>query len=136
LRTENSSIPKIWKKSEHGTLYFSSNRNGGLGGFDIYRSHLSDEQYGEGDLFIALDESYIIFSSGRPGGFGRSDLYISFRLKDVAWSIPQNMGAEINSDEIEYSPFISSDGKFLFFTSYRNPDKYSGLSIEKYSEYS
>lgn len=116
-----------------GTMYFSSNREGGLGGFDIYRSRLKEgeytvpenlgepinTEYGEGDLFIAPDESYIIFSSGRPGGLGRNDLYISFMQSDGSWTVPINMGDEVNSEEIEYSPFVTRDGKYLFYSSYR-----------------
>ena len=120
-----------------GTLYFSSGRKGGMGRDDIYRSryikgrfmepenlgNAINTEYGEGDIFIAPDESYIIFSSGRPGGFGRNDLYISFQKKDGSWITAVNMGEKINSPEVEYCPSVSPDGKYFFFTSYRRPEK-------------
>jgi len=123
--------------ARNDTLYFCSARSGGLGGDDIYRSrfingkyakpeNLGDKvnsKYGEGDIFIALDESYIIFCSGRPGGFGNGDLYISFRHQDGTWTKAINMGEKINSSYTEYCPYMSPDGKFLFFTSYRRPNK-------------
>ena len=32
------------------------------------------------------------------------------------WSEPKNMGSAINSDEWEFAPALSPDGRFLFFT--------------------
>jgi hypothetical protein len=84
----------------------------------------------EGPAFVAPDESYMIFSSFRPGGYGSSDLYISFRGKDGTWTGPRNMGPKINSDGRDRLPFVSSDGKYLFFNSSRvsvlNPKSLSG----------
>lgn len=123
--------------ARNGTIYFCSARSGGLGGDDIYRSRfiggkytkpenlgdMINTKYGEGDIFIAPDESYIIFSSGRPGGFGSGDLYISYCRQDGTWKTSINMGNHINSPFLEYCPYVSSDGKYLFFTSYRKPNK-------------
>lgn len=115
-----------------GTLYFSSQREG-PGTNNIYRSRLAEGKYGkaeklsdavntkhrEFDPFIAADESFIIFASERPGGFGSSDLYISFVRKDGTWTKAQNMGNTINSEDSDYTPMLSPDGKYLFFTSGR-----------------
>ena len=116
--------------SMNGTLYFSARDESGSSG-DIYRSKLVAGQYtsaecvensvntesNEHDPFIAPDESYLIFASNRPGGYGQSDLYISFRLEDGPWTEPKNMGDEINSSGFDYTPMLSPDGKYLFFTS-------------------
>jgi ankyrin repeat protein len=113
-------------------LYFSSQREG-PGTNNVYRSTLQNGIYGEAkklgpeinthyrefDPFIALDESYLIFASERPGGLGGSDLYISFRKNDGSWTEAVNMGKEINSPEADYTPVVTPDGKFLFFTSSR-----------------
>ena len=120
-----------------GDLYFSSPREGGAGGNDIYRSRLTEGQLAraenlgspintekwEFDPFIAPDESFVIFASNRAGSFGDSDLYISFRTPAGAWATPRNMGEPINSVGPEYTPMLSPDGKYLFFTSGRGgPD--------------
>jgi Tol biopolymer transport system component len=133
----NSSATEIHPSvAADGSLYFSSSREGGFGGGDIYRSEYKNgrylspvnlgerinTKYGEGDIFIAPDESYIIFSSGRPGGYGDGDLYISYRFKDGTWSKSINMGGKINSAFMEYCPGVSPEGKYLFFTSYRKPN--------------
>ena len=73
----------------------------------------------EYDPFIAPDESYLIFASERPGGLGAADLYISFREAGGAWGDPKNMGTAVNSSAADYTPMLSPDGKYLFFTSSR-----------------
>jgi Tol biopolymer transport system component len=119
--------------SKDGTLYFSSGRNAAENNpddHDIYRAKnekgefQTPEKLGpsvntssyEGDVFIAPDGSYLIFCSSRPGGFGRCDLYISFSKPDGSWTEAKNMGKAINEELSEYCPFVSADGKYLFFT--------------------
>ena len=64
-------------------------------------------------------ESFIIIPTfGMSDSFGETDYYISFRDSLDHWSLPLNMGAEINSKyQKEWSASISCDGKFLFFMS-------------------
>jgi hypothetical protein len=65
-----------------------------------------------GTPFIAPDASYIIF-------YWQDDLYISYNLTDREWTIPQNLGPDINSEALEICPRISPNGKYLFFVSGR-----------------
>ena len=118
-----------------GTMYFSSNREA-LSNFDIYSSKILDEEFQkaiplddsintahyEADVFVDPDESYIIFCANRPKGLGMGDLYISFKNADGTWSQSKNMGEPINSGYHELCPFVSKDGKYLFYTS--NEDIY------------
>ena len=72
--------------------------------------------------FIAPDESYIIFdrdhSKNNIGG-DEEDLYISFRDKNGEWTKAKNMGPGINTRYRDKRPFVSYDGKYLFFASSR-----------------
>jgi hypothetical protein len=68
--------------------------------------------------FIAPDENYILFSSFR-GGSGASDIFISFRTPEGRWTRPQNLGPRINSPAKDEYPYVTPDGKFLFFNSNR-----------------
>jgi peptidoglycan/xylan/chitin deacetylase (PgdA/CDA1 family) len=112
----------------NGNLYFSSTRAGGRGGNDLYRARLVDGRYApaenlaslntpqsDADPYIAPDESYIIISTTREGSYGEGDLYVSFNV-DGAWTMPRNLGAKINSSTYEYTPLVSPDGKYLFFS--------------------
>ena len=82
-------------------------------------SNVLNSNYLDGTPFISPDESYILFTSFRPGGYGMSDLYISFYRKDGTWTKPENMGKEINTPAKEGYPYVSPEGKYLFFNSNR-----------------
>ncbi len=116
-----------------GTLYFSSNRAGGKGAADIYRSRLVDGNYtapeNAGDainafspelqVFVTPDENILVFAAfGRQDGQGSLDLYVSKRT-DGAWSKAVNLGNKINSPVIDSAPRISSDRQHLFWMSTR-----------------
>lgn len=117
-----------------GTLYFGSDRAGGKGRTDLYRSRFVNGKYAEpenlGDAintqfnefepYIAPVENFLIFmGGGRPDGRGGFDLYISYN-RQGAWTKPINLGDQINSSGNECSPTISPDGKYFFWTSTRN----------------
>ncbi|MCP4257094.1 MAG: hypothetical protein GY774_06160 [Planctomycetes bacterium] len=70
-----------------------------------------------GEPGIAPDESFMVFTAmNQPGGYGMRDLYLTLHLPDGTWSKPRNLGPRINSAYFEYSPRISPDKKYLFFT--------------------
>lgn len=112
-----------------GTLYFGSTREGGKGKVDLYRARRVKGRYAtaenlgdaintpetEADPYIAPDQSYLIFTSTRPGGYGRGDLYISFNKRGV-WTTPKNLGPKVNTDVFDYTPLVTPDGKYLFFS--------------------
>ena len=116
-----------------GTLYFGSDRDGGLGRTDIYRCRYVDGNYqaaenlgeavnskfDEFEPMIAPDQSYLIFmASGRPEGKGSGDLYVSL-FRDGKWQAARNLGEPVNSRALEISPKLSPDGRWFFFTSSR-----------------
>jgi len=69
------------------------------------------------DPGVAPDESFMVVTAlNLPGGYGYRDLYLTLRLPDGTWSKPQNLGSRINTANFEYSPRISPDKKYLFFT--------------------
>lgn len=117
----------FFNQSKNGTIYFTSNRPGGIGNWDIYYVKLNNGRYDKlenigdpinlmfaWDPCIAQDESFLIFSAGRADGYGQSDLYISFK-KNGAWTEPKNLGSSINTKANEFGPFLSPDNKYLFF---------------------
>ena len=69
----------------------------------------------EADPFIAQDGSYLIFASNRRTGRDR-DLYISFRKADGSWGEAISMGESINTPFQELCPFVTTDGRYLFYT--------------------
>ena len=130
-----------WSNDMHagvtdGDLWFASDRESSLGGADIYHvsydgteTHLPapvNSELSQPDLWISNDESWMILViTDHPDGHGGDDLYLS-RLYGDAWSVPTNLGPEVNSAEYEYGPAVSPDGEYLYFTSHRggNADIY------------
>jgi len=114
----------------NGNLYFGSRRNGGESGqLDLYVARWVDGAYlpaeslgapvntssTEADPYISPDESFLLFISTKAGGQGSGDLYISYRSGD-GWSEPENLGATVNGDDFDYTPFVSADGETLYFS--------------------
>ena len=114
-----------------GSLYFVSDRPGGIGRSDIYRAprlpggrfgdpinigRPANSEEGEGDPFASPDERYLIITSARAGGFGAADLYVSFRAGDGGWGQPINLGETINTPATEFCPMVTPDGRYLFFS--------------------
>jgi len=137
-RTVNSDSNEYYISfTDEEKLYFASNIHATQrGDYDIYASQHINGQFQtpqrlsdsvntpnyEADVFVAYDESYLIYCGERKGGFGRGDLYISFRKSDGSWTTAQNMGDAINTLNYEFCPFVTKDGKYLFYSS--NQDIY------------
>jgi hypothetical protein len=116
----NLYFPKRPGENELGNLFCSRFENGE---YQPWKSLGNDplNEYYEGDMCVAADESYVITSCWqRPDSLegGRSDLYISFRKEDGSWTKLINMGKNINSPLIENCPTISPDGRYFFFVRY------------------
>jgi hypothetical protein len=124
------------------SLYITSNRAGGLGGFDMYvsqRASVDDPwsspvnlgptvntAFDEGNQAFSRDGHYLFFQSKRPGGLGGVDLWVAYREHthdDFDWQTPVNLGAAINSPADDNGPTYfenEDDGPpLLYFGSLR-----------------
>jgi outer membrane protein OmpA-like peptidoglycan-associated protein/tetratricopeptide (TPR) repeat protein len=87
-----------------------------------------NSKYFEGNACVSKDGNTLYFSSNRTGGFGDMDIYKSVKLSNGEWGPAENLGSVINSDLNDDAPFISEDGKKLFFTS-QNHSSMGGYDI-------
>ncbi len=127
------------------TLYFWSDRPGGLGNSDIYVSTLQpDETFGPavlveefssiyGDFSVTLrrDGLEAIVSSNRSDlpKIGASDLWVFSRASTAdPWSPPTNLGIDVNSPSEEVGASLSFDGTALYFFSNR-PGTLGGFDL-------
>jgi hypothetical protein len=123
--------------ANNGNFYFTRDQPEQNTKDDIYVSEFKNSAYQtpkklslaintegyEYNAFIAPDESYLLFGSyNRKDGFGSGDLYISFKT-DENWSLAENLGANINSDKMDYCPFVDIQTNTLYFTSKRDYTK-------------
>lgn len=118
-----------------GTLYFSSNRPGGAGGTDIYRSSYVDGRFLEPENLgasintehdeyspcLSADGSCILFSRfvEQPKGV---QIFISFHLPDGSWTEAEPMGREVPLCRKARLPGLSPDGQYMFFCAYQGGD--------------
>ncbi len=77
----------------------------------------SNSENWESQAAISCDGGTLYFASNRPGGEGGTDIWYSKLQSDGSWSAPINMGPKINTPKDEESPFITNDGRTLYFCS-------------------
>ena len=120
---------------DNRALYFSSKRQGGYGGSDLYVSYrqpngkwgyaknMGPDINTAGDEiapFIHADNATLYFTSDGLPGYGKSDLYLCRKGPTNEWSLPENLGYPINTIENEGSLFVASNGKTAYYASDRS----------------
>ncbi len=80
-----------------------------------------------------FDDSTFVFASRRAGGYGGYDLYITIQREGM-WSDPINLGKDINTPADEVAPFLTNDGRTLYFSTNRK-ESFGGYDIYS-TEYS
>ena len=116
------------------TLYFVSNRAGGLGGSDIWVSQKDsagnwgyptnlgaavNSVFDEISPYIHPNNHDLYFASKGHIGLGDFDLFLSKKEND-AWTAPKNLGYPINTTQSESSLSVSLNGKIGYFASERS----------------
>ncbi len=164
----NVNLPNSWESqpsvsSDGKTLYFISDRPGGFGGYDIYKSTRDENgEWGkavnmgktinspgnEKSPFIHSDSHTLYFaSSDREGddgqyykghlGFGGYDVFYSKMNDDGTWERPKNIGYPINTEADETSFFVSTDGRTAYVASNKivgGPGGWDLYSFDLYPE--
>ena len=128
-------------------LYFTSNRPGGYGKGDIWRSKRNlDGSWGapenlgptintdghEQSPFIHADGQTLYFASDKHLGMGDLDLFLTRLSSEGEWQEPQNLGYPINTIIDEGALIISLDGKTAYYTTARNTEKGQPLNLDIY----
>lgn len=99
-----------------GNIYVSFFKNGKWTKVKKLNENINTK-YWEAHASLSPDGQKLYFASNREGGLGDLDIYVAERLTDTTWSVPKNLGDVINTQWNENSPFISTDGSKLFFSS-------------------
>ncbi|WP_338868619.1 OmpA family protein [Spirosoma sp. SC4-14] len=111
-------------------LYFVSDRPGGKGRRDIWRSDLDADgnwlepvnvgvpvntPFNEASPFIHANGQSLFFASEGHLGLGGYDLFVS-DSSNTGWSAPANLGFPINTSEDQASLFVSANGKRAYYS--------------------
>lgn len=119
------------------TLWFSLCRQtDGVGDCDLYKSDLVGDQWTkplnlgrplnspqwDAQPSLTGDGLTMYFASRRAESMDSSeDIYVSYKGTDGRWTPPHNLGEPVNTRFNERSPFISADGRTLYFSSNGHP---------------
>ncbi|MGQ9426986.1 TolB family protein [Gilvimarinus sp. F26214L] len=130
------------RQTAEGLLYFGSDRSGGLGGNDIYIARSTNdggyvvENLGapvntDGNEFEfepAPNGQYGILMRDCDQGCDGGDLYVTHR-RNEGWTEPRNLGARINSQNLEVGPTFSRDGETFYWSSARDMNRQGDIFI-------
>ncbi|MCB8964111.1 MAG: OmpA family protein [Bacteroidales bacterium] len=120
------------------TLYFVSNRPGGLGGFDIWKSdknpdgtwdnavNMGEPVNSPGDEqspFIHFDNQTLYFASNGHMGMGSMDIFISRLDSSGKWGTPQNFGYPINTHKSEEGLIVNAKGTIAYYSTDIIPER-------------
>lgn len=122
------------------TLYFSSTKHPGKGGFDIYRSEKDAKNnwgpaenlgnpvntlYDESYPFISPDGTTLFFSSTGHTGMGDYDIFVTHKTPDGNWTMPRNLGYPLNTpdNDIFFIPVNDTTAYINFRKEDNNDDK-------------
>lgn len=124
------------------TLYFASDRKGGIGKRDIWITHLDDKKQwaapknlgpvintpdDENAPFIHANGRTLFYSSNGLPGMGGFDIFITQKT-DTVWAVPANIGYPINTVSDQVGLFIASNGENAYYTD-DNTEKGGGRSL-------
>lgn len=129
--------PDAFLTKDGKTMYFSSNKKGGFGGLDIYKSVKKIGEWEEpvnlGPIIntpfddinpkILDDNSLLFFSSKGHSSMGGFDVFYSKLNADGSWGEPENMGYPFNTPDNETDYWPVKDG----FSGYMSRYEESGV---------
>jgi len=116
------------------TLYFVSERTGGLGRGDIYTSKKTAEgwsepvnvgapvnsAYDENGLYLCPDGKTLFYCSNGPNSMGSYDIFKTTIGADGKWTSPVNVGYPVNSVFIESKFVLTTDKKTAYISTVRD----------------
>ena len=104
---------------DNNVLYFSSDGQGGFGGFDIYQVPILENGYGsvfnlgayvngaQDEVFPFVKDGIVYFSSNRFDGLGGLDI---FKAGQLGKGLPMNLGKEYNTPQDDFGYFMDGQG--------------------------
>lgn len=115
------------------TIYFTRSLRENSQNYQLYKAELepksdgnwmneeqllvSDIDYSIENPHMSADGKHLYFASNMPGTFGGFDLYVADVSQDGSLHNVTNLGPKVNTKYDDECPYVSKDGKKLFFSS-------------------
>ena len=99
-----------------GNIYVSKLKEGKWSKLEKLNDNINTK-FWESHASISSDGKTLYFTSNRRDGYGGLDIYKSERTSGGEWGPAKNLGNVVNSKYNEDTPFITTDGKTLYFSS-------------------
>ncbi len=112
---------------KEGTLWKSDFSNGKWSLPTLLDKNIIADDY-DNHVSITGDGKTVYFTSERKTGYGGTDIFCCIKNDDGTWSAAANLGKKFNTAGNEQSPFISKDGKTLYFSSDKR-DGFGGYDV-------
>ncbi|WP_051313563.1 OmpA family protein [Sporocytophaga myxococcoides] len=112
---DNDTKLLVYKFTKGGDIYYTE-RNGDKWGDLKPFAGINSRDF-EADAFISADGKTAYFATNHYKRNGDLDIYYVKKNADGSWGDPAELRGGINSDEDEDAPFITPDGKTLYFSS-------------------
>lgn len=119
ISADNQTLIFTGQTNQDENIYITTRIEEGTWGPPSELSGTINTTNNEGTCTVSADGRMLVFTAcNRFDGYGNCDLYFS-QKKDENWSVPQNLGASVNTRYWESQPSLSADGKVLYFASDR-----------------
>ncbi|MBL4752418.1 MAG: PD40 domain-containing protein [Flavobacteriales bacterium] len=118
--------------ADESIIYFASEREGGVGGRDIYKSKRTEDgswgkavnlgpkintEYNDESPFIHPDGKTLFFSSEGHQSMGGYDIFRTLAISDTTWTTPENIGYPVNTTGDDRYYVVSANGERGYYSS-------------------
>ena len=130
---DNDTKLLMYRDENNGDILVSEKSGGDWTAAKELSSNINSKGFKEADAYITPDGLTIFFATGKYSEDGTLDLYTSTRPAGGDFGPAKSLGANVNTKYDDDSPYLSKDGKTLYFSS-RGHNTMGGYDIFK-SEY-
>lgn len=133
INKKDSHEPSACYSPDGKSIYYVSNKIGGMGDHDIYVSHLDEKgkwgpgenlganintKYNDDGVYMHPDGKTLYFGSEGHSSMGGLDIFKSvYNSETKTWSKPENIGYPVSTPENDVFFTISASGKHGYYTS-------------------